>query len=66
MFLSFLLFAYLEKTFTYSGKRLLIRGNVLAFSANLFRFLLQNYKENRVFDGNKVQKTAKIVSKEYN
>lgn len=37
-----------------------------AYSEKLFSFLLQNYKENRVFNGNKVQKTAKIVSKGYN
>lgn len=55
MFCFFLLFAYLEKTFAYSEKRFCLFGESLSF-------LLQNYKENRVFNGNKVQKTAKIVS----
>ena len=52
MFCLFLLFAYSEKRFSLFGES--------------FSFLLQNYKENRVFNGNKVQKTAKIVSKGYN
>ena len=52
MFCLFLLFAYSEKRFCLFGESL--------------SFLLQNYKENRVFDGNKVQKTAKIISREYN
>jgi hypothetical protein len=47
-------------------KRLFIRGKRFSLFGEPFSFLLQNYKENRVFDGNKVQKTAKIVSREYN
>lgn len=48
-----------RETFAYSEKRFCLFGES-------FSFLLQNYKENRVFYGNKVQKTAKIVSKGYN
>lgn len=54
----FCLFCYLliwRKRFAYSEKRFCLFGESLSF-------LLQNYKENRVFNGNKVQKTAKIVS----